>query len=117
MAAVITKTYGGSATGSVQVFYGTITLSVSDTYVTGGFPLNFTQAGLKATRAPIWVDIQGSSGYVYAYVPGTTAANGKIMVRQEGTAGGPAGELPAAAFPAGVAGDTINFRAEFKGML
>src|SRR5215831_2411340 len=101
----VTRLHSTTA-GISYIVYGTITLTVSDNYTTavgGGITLNFNQSNVKATRTPIWVDIQGSAGYTYAYVPGTNASNGKIVIRQEGTAGGAASEISTGTIPAGIA--------------
>lgn len=98
----------------------------SGNYTTGGDTLAFTSAimpvggSLPATLPPRFVEIQsanpaGDSGYVYAYKPGTTPANGLMQVFQSAAATNPLAEIPGAptAYPAGVTGDVIIGRAYF----
>jgi hypothetical protein len=97
-------------------------------YTAGGDTLDFSTAtfpiggGLPATLPPRFVEIQSQvtggpdSGFTYAYVGGTTPANGKMQVFGTGTASqDPGNEIPGAptAYPAGVTGDTIIGRAYF----
>jgi len=99
--------------GICYTVYGTLAIGASPgTYTAGGILLNFNQSQIKATRIPIFVTIQGQSGYEYAYVNGTNASNGKLKILTTA-----ATEVTAGAMPAGVSGDTIQFKAEFKGML
>ncbi len=100
----------------------------SGNYTTGGDTLNFYSAtyppggpNLPATKVPREVVIQsaataGVSGYVYAYRPGTTPANGLMQVFGTGTSTQlPLNEIPGSptAYPAAVTGDTIIGRAYF----
>lgn len=86
------------------------TLAFSGNYVTGGEVPTF--AGVRSssvTPTQLWAE--GIAGYKYEWNP----ANGKILVRQgAGAINLPLAELSAAAYPAGVTGDTIRFVAEFK---
>jgi len=99
------------------------TLAASADYTTGGDTLDFYTAiyppggpSLPATLPPRAVLIQGVSGFVYSYVPGTNPSNGLVKVFGTGTASqDPGNEIPGAptAYPAGVTGDTITGRAYF----
>lgn len=112
---VVTLTVVNSTTfGNVYRVTGGLTVGASPgTYTAGGILMNLnTQPLIKASRTPFWVDFTGQSGYEYAYVPGTNASNGKLKIST--TAGT---EVTAGAMPAGVSGDTIMYRVEFKGML
>lgn len=93
--------------------FGTVTIAAGD-YATGGLTLSLANAAVHAGWLPVWVEILSpTSGYVYRFNPGTTLANGKLLIFvQDGTTG-PLKEIAASALPAGVTGDTINFRAEF----
>jgi hypothetical protein len=51
----------------------------------------------------------GSSGFSYTVIPGSLQTNGRLDVQQGGGAATPNGEIPTAAYPAGVLGDTIQF--------
>lgn len=95
---------------------GKIAVGAGD-YATGGNTLSFALSDIKAQRLPEIVEIMGQAGFKYEYAPGTTNANGKMLIRQQSAATSALTELPAAAMPAGVTGDTIVFRAVWKGML
>jgi len=108
--------------GILEVF-GTIAITANpDTYASNGLTLDFTRIAsgsptVKASRVPMRVDINAPSGYVYQYVNGTTARDGKIKILTGAAAQSALTELTnGAAIPAGVSGDTINFRAAFRGM-
>ena len=99
----------------------------SGNYTTGGDTLAFTSSimpvgqSLPATLPPRFVEIQsansaGDSGYIYAYKPGTTPANGLMQVFGTGTSTQlPLNEIPGSptAYPAAVTGDVIIGRAYF----
>ena len=96
---------------------GNVAISASPaTYVTGGIPMSFNVPLVKATRAPIFVQVSDISGYDYSYIPGTTAANGLLRIYQQSAATGALTEIPAAAIPAGVSSDQIQVMAIFFGM-
>lgn len=95
---------------------GTLAITASAaTYASNGLTVDFGLSAIKAQRAPQFVRIVGQSkvdaqtNYVYKYVPGTTNRNGKVKIFT-GDA-----ELAAAATPAGVSGDTIDFEAVWLG--
>jgi len=97
----------------VQIIKGTIVASGS--YSTGGDALDLTPLApqIGVGRVPFLVVIQGVAGYQYQYVPGATLAAGKMQVFCN-TAGGAnlgLGEHTAAAYNAGVTGDTIKVTA------
>lgn len=86
------------------------------TYPTGGYTVSFADSNIKASRVPKEVTIHGRAGYVYTFIPGTTNADGKVMVLTGAAAQSPLTELAAGATPAGVSGDTIQFTARWDGM-
>jgi len=87
-------------------------------YVTGGITLNFLQSAIKAQRTPLRVAVSGTGGFVYSYVKGSDASNGKLKIFvQDAVAANPLAEIAAAGIPAGVSGDTITFEAYFRGQL
>ena len=92
------------------------TLVFSNNYAAGGEILDLTNKDLSGIRnPPIFGTIRGRAGFVYSLVPGTTLANGKVMIHCN-TAGGAnaaLGEHTAAAVVAGVTGDTINIELTF----
>jgi hypothetical protein len=103
-----------------------VTITASGNYPALGDTLDLTaltgaagQVGVPAETLPIIAEIvsansSGVSGYVYAYRPGTTQANGKMQVLVQGAAAGdPLADLGAMAYPAGVTGDTIVGRFVF----
>ena len=84
------------------------TITASGSYTTGGEALAMTTlSGL--TRAPLRVEIDGKAGFRYEW----DSANAKMMVRQCAAAANPMAEIPAAAYPAGVTGDVIQFSAYY----
>ena len=67
-------------------YYGTLAVSAAgDDYHTGGSVCSF-QGKVPQSGPPVWVEItsrgasSGGLSNVYTYVPGTTAANGKVMI-------------------------------------
>lgn len=113
----VTKQWADSA----YHVYGTVAIGADPLeYLAGGLVFNLFQSNIKATRVPVQVKVQGISGYIYEYVNGTDASDGKLIIRAQTNAAAedaPLGELADAAIPAGVSGDTIIFEAVFKGML
>lgn len=81
------------------------TLVASGSYTTGGDTLNLQQFKIKSSRTPYWVHILGQADFSYTYIPGTNLSNGKVLCRAVSTGA----EASAAAYPAGVTGDTIRF--------
>jgi hypothetical protein len=104
---------------------GVITISASPaTYVTGGIACSFFSPLIKATFAPLLVQVigqaVGTTGtlFEYRYVPGVDASSGLLKIFTGG-AGSTAGlaELTQIAIPADVSTDIITFTAIFNGML
>jgi hypothetical protein len=93
--------------GQGMFVFGTIVFSGN--YPTGGEAMDLTTLGAKTTKQPDFVDISGKAGFVYSY----DFANKKVMVfcNTAGGANGALGEHTAAAYAAGVSGDTVNFMA------
>jgi len=110
VAAVTKQYYDGKKVHVV----GTITASGS--YTTGGDTLNLQLLGIKSSQVPYWFEVQGVNGFIYAFVAGTTQANGKVKAFVEATVATntPLAEHTAAAYVAGITGDTITFYAEFE---
>jgi hypothetical protein len=109
--------------GNKYMVEGFIAISPSPaTYVTGGIPCSFFLPLIKATFTPNLVLVTarglGTTGtlFGYVYVPGADASAGLLKIFTSNGVG-PAGlaELPAAAIPADVSGDTIKFLAIFPG--
>ena len=94
------------------------TLAFSGSYATGGDTLSF--AGLvPASRAPLVVRVSGQAGFIYEVNIGSGIANSLVLVRGQEPTNATAGvialtQLAAAAYPAGVTGDTVRFYAIFK---
>jgi hypothetical protein len=55
----------------------------------------------------------GPSGFSYTVIPGATLQTTKLDVQQGGGAASPNGEIPTAAYPAAVLGDTVQFELLF----
>lgn len=96
------------------VVIGTITASGS--YTTGGDTLSLAGLVKGSGQLPTWCEIQGISGFTYAYVAGTSQATGKmkVFVEQTVATNTPLAEHSAASYVSGVTSDTITFYAEFK---
>lgn len=104
--------------GNKYEVMGTVAISVSPaTYTAGGILMSLAHPLIKAGRAPISVSVQGVSGVIYSYVPGTDATLGKLKIQvQDATNNNPLKELTdASAIPAAVSGDTVNFYAIWVG--
>jgi hypothetical protein len=86
------------------------TFTVSGNYAAGGTAVVWTGLGIKSTRAPLFVQVVGKSGYVYEYDDATA----KLITREDGAASLPLAEIPTAAYPAAVIADVIKYRAVFK---
>jgi hypothetical protein len=104
----------------VVQYYGGLraycTLALTGSYTTGGDVC--TIVGLipnLATVLPIAVRIQGQAGYDYSWIAGATQALGKVRVGVNTGAGANLGlpEHTAAAYNAGVTGDTIQAILDF----
>lgn len=84
----------------------------SGNYAAGGEVVDVKAAAANAqgqrwmaNSQPDIMMLQGKAGYHYEY----DRANRKIIIRQSAGAGAVEAELAAAAYPAGVTGDTIDF--------
>lgn len=100
--------------------WGTLAISASpDAYAAGGLTLNFNDPLIKAQRVPLRVDIQGQAGYIFRYIKGTNNTDGKLKIfEQSGVDDSPLDEYDdTVAIAAALSGDTINFYAEWLGML
>lgn len=91
-------------------------ITASGNYTTGGDTLSLAGLIPGSATIPTWGEITSVAGYVYSYVNGTTQANGKMKVFVATTTGAniPLAEHTAAAYAAGVTGDTIVGYFEFK---
>ena len=116
-----TTTPNGDIDIGVKFVYVFGTITLSSNYATGGDTLDFTAMtkpigcpGIPASEhgsgipLPTTVSIYGKNGYGLGYVPGTTAANGKVKITTASNT-----ELAAGAYPAGLTGDVIYFQATF----
>jgi hypothetical protein len=100
-----------------SIVRGTLAISASPgTYPSGGFSLA-TVFKLEPIRnvsgvpAGLFVYSVSGSGYTYVWIRSTN----KLMIQQgAASASNPNAEIPVAAIPAGVSGDTIEFEAEFQ---
>lgn len=100
------------------------TLTFSGNYPNFGDTMNLAFDQVKTQSLPTKVEIYempaagtAPSGYVYVYAIGTTLANGKVVIMESAdqTAPGavPLAQLPAEAYPAGITGASVRFRAWF----
>ena len=85
------------------------TLVASGDYSTGGDSIPRTDLNIKSSRAPVFVSVKGKGGYIYEYIVGTAL----LLVRECAGSATLAPEIAASAYPSGVTGDTITFRALF----
>lgn len=96
------------------------TLAFSGNYATGGDAIDIKAAGInsagqgwRSSSDPTHVQIVGKAGHLYEY----DRANKKVLIRRNknpADAGGadiPFPELAAAAYPAAVTGDVVDFYA------
>jgi hypothetical protein len=95
------------------------TAAASGNYSTNGDTLDLSQFPLvAATQAPIqgtaWMD--GLAGYDYVFIPGSSLANGKVKIFQQGGSAGAFPELASGAYPSAITSDTITFYGIFKKM-
>lgn len=103
-------------------YYGTIAVdAAADTYATNGLTVSFAIAGIPHADAPVWCEIVSggaADGFVYQYVPGTNAADGKMVIFTSNTVvAGQAAPLVQMdngfAIPAGVSGTDQKFKVTF----
>ncbi len=106
--------------GKREHVIGTLVVNAGD-YAAGGLVVDFTTlTAVKSSLVPssAAVQIWGVAGFVYAYAPGTTIANGKMQVFAETTVATnqPLLEYTATASSAGLLADVIRFHAIFKAL-
>lgn len=96
------------------------TLTLSGNYVAHGDTINLTGFdAVKAQGAPTRIEVfeqpaagASASGYVLQGIAGSTQANGVLQVFETGAAASdPLSELAAGAYPAGLTGAVVKFRA------
>lgn len=113
MSVAVNVTNVESGQGVVRVFG---TLTPSGNYVANGDAVDFTKAtglSIPSQSAPISFRVEGAAAYVYKGVKGAINAC-KFVVQETGAAlSGALADLAAAAYPAGITGDTITFEAVF----
>lgn len=114
MAASVVTTFIGdhNAVGKWALTGGSLSIAAGD-YPTGGLTVDFSSAEIKSSMAPVWVEVLGKSGYIYRYIKGATKNVGTLMIFQANGTNSPLTELSAAATPAGVVADTVEFIAYF----
>lgn len=86
------------------------TLAVAGNYATGGDTLNFATYKIKSSKVPTYLSFNMLSKYLPRFVYGTTIANGKLLFIVPDTGL----ELAAAAYPAALLADAIEFYGIFK---
>lgn len=103
MAVTLTRT---SRRQGISFFIATFTCVFSGSYPAGGEVVDFATLVGYTNKQPFLVEICGKAGYVYQY----DFQNKKIMVRVNTGAGANLGlpEHTAAAYNAGVTGDTVT---------
>ena len=121
IAVSISPTYAqNDTTQATQIVRGKLTFSGS--YTNNGDTLSFANVyGIQSTSVPLRVFVYeqpaagtAPGGYEYVFCPGTTIANGKLVVLQGGaSASNPMAQIPASTYPAAISGGTINFEAIF----
>jgi len=122
IAVTIDQTYAqNDTTQSTQIVRGT--LHFTGNYVTNGDILSFANVyGIQSTSVPLRVFVYEAppagtapGGYEYVFCPGTTIANGKLVVLVGAAAISlPMAQLAAAAYPAGITGGVVKFEAIFN---
>lgn len=105
MAVVATQVKRYDTFGGIFIVFK---LTASGSYTTGG-DLASVAGLVPNSKLPIMYTVEGSAGFIYQWVPGTTQANGKLKVLVATTTGAnlPLAEHTAAAYVGGVSGDTI----------
>lgn len=111
-----------SADKNTFKIYGSLALTGTGNYVTGGIPLSFAGLDrLKSRALPLKVEVMtaqpaatpNTAFFTYSFAPGTTMANGTLQIFTGAAAQSGLAELSAGALPAGVTGDVITFEAVF----
>jgi hypothetical protein len=121
IAVAITSSYAqNDTTQSTQIVRGKLTFTGN--YVTNGDTLSFANIyGIQSLSVPIRVFVYeqppagtAPGGYEYVFCPGTTNANGKLVVLVGAAAISlPMAQLAAGAYPAGITGGFVYFEAIF----
>ena len=106
---------GRDNTMNQAILYGTVAISASPaTYATGGLVVTWPKTDNRYDNNsgnPWWADFKGIAGYVYVYIRSTN----KLQILTGAAAQSALTELTnGGAIPAGVSGDTVEFRAEFR---
>lgn len=87
-----------------------VSLVFSGSYVTGGDTVNLQSLGIQSTQSPFaCTDISGQSATLYAWVVGTTQANGKVKCFQ-----GALAEVAAGAYPGSITADVVQAQFVFE---
>ncbi len=77
------------------------TIAATGSYTTNGVALSFANPLIKSNTPPIWTEIKPRANqYRFTYLPAT----GKVLVYDTSGA-----EISAAAFPAGILADVMDF--------
>lgn len=82
-------------------------LTFSGSYSAGGDTLDFGAADVQAQESPLMVQVPVYRGYIFEYVPGTLATNGKLIIRA-GTPGAAAFSTLTSDATTVVDGDTVT---------
>ena len=86
------------------------TLAFTGNYVAAGEAITWNNTAIKSGTAPKWVTIKGAAaGFRYVY----TKATKKVLIYSEDGVSGINAELAAAAYPAEVTADIVDFWAVF----
>ena len=110
---VVTVTDQVPLAGRGVLVHGTLAIDASsDEYATGGLDLGVTEFGAKVLShlKPLFLFAFGIAGYKYEW----DRANSLLLVKECAAAANPLAEIPTAATPSGVSGDTIQFIALFN---
>lgn len=99
-----------SAGGDFYRVLGTITLTPSGTYTTGGIPTSLFTDLNKAATAPLLVEINSANGNIYNFIPGTDGSNGLLKCYS-----GIATEVTDTGALTSQLADTITFTAYYNG--
>ncbi len=100
--------------------FALVKLVASGNYVTNGDTVDLSTIGLQATiNALVGSFVGGQNGFLYTFVSGSQLTNGLLKVFGQQPTDATAGvialaQIAAAAYPAGVTGDTIVLELTFK---
>lgn len=96
------------------VFFTVAVSAAADTYATNGLTLSFALGKVPAASVPtlcyVWSDA-AANGYLFKYTPGSTIANGKLIIMASVTVANGTGAVcvemtNGTAIPAAISGDT-----------